>query len=141
MYGKIVRHHSHVTGKIKWFKHSFYTQKIRENKSDFSLFPHNHFGLDFFFVMKGISLCGWRLKNLCIGGSNLTNVNYTNIGEQANFIDTIKFYQQSLGKVADFNRGGRGKNKVQIWKTLMKHRYFGELFDSLSERDNNWILN
>ena len=32
MYGKIVLHHSHVTGEIIGFAHDFCNQKVRENK-------------------------------------------------------------------------------------------------------------
>ena len=37
-----------------------------------------------------------RTKQLNIGGTNLTNVQYENIGSKVKFIDTIKYYSQSL---------------------------------------------
>ena len=36
----------------------------------------------FFFFLKGLKLGVWQTTNLSVGGSNLTNVNYANIGEQ-----------------------------------------------------------
>ena len=38
--------------------------------------------LIFFFFLKGLRLGVWQTTNLSVGGSNLTNVNYANIGEQ-----------------------------------------------------------
>ena len=80
MHGKILLHHSYMTEEIKKFAHSFCIQNVRENKNYFSLFLDNLFGCDFF--------CGERYqalrlenKNFSIRGTNLTNVNYGNIGE------------------------------------------------------------
>lgn len=101
MYGKIILHHSQVTGEIKGLAHSFCNQNVGENKNYFSLFAHNLFGFDFFFMLKGIRLCAWRTKNLSIEGSNLTNVNYANTGEQVKSTDTIKCYQQSPENLAE----------------------------------------
>ena len=70
------------------------------------IFAHNLFSFDFFFVVKGIRLCVWCTKQLNIGGTNLTNVQYANIGSQVKFIDTFKYYNQSilsLAKSADEN--------------------------------------
>ena len=123
MYGKIVLHHSHVAGKVKGFGHSFCNQKVPENKNYFSLLAHNLFGFDFFFVVKGFRLCVWRTKNLSIGGTNLTNVNYANIGEQVKFIDTIKFNQQSLEKLAEsMTEEQEEKIRRSSQKFLTKHK-------------------
>lgn len=54
------------------------------------MFAHKVFGFDVFLVVKGIRPCVWRTKNLSIGGSNLINVNYVNIGYQVKFVNTIK---------------------------------------------------
>ena len=40
------------------------------------------------------------MTNLLVGGTNLTNINFANIGEQIKFIDTMKYYQQSLSALA-----------------------------------------
>ena len=84
MYGKIILHHSFVTGETKEFVLEFCIQKIRENKKYFYLF--------FFFVVKDIRLCVWKTRNLNIGGINLTKANYANLGDQVKFLNTIKFY-------------------------------------------------
>ena len=89
-------HHSHITGKIIACAHGFYNPKVRENKSNISVFDHNLFGFDFFFLLKGIMLSIWKRTNLSISRSNLTNINFANISEQVKFIDKMKYYQQSL---------------------------------------------
>ena len=35
-----------------------------------------------------------------VGGTNLTNINFANIGSKTKFIYTLKYYQNSLGKLA-----------------------------------------
>ena len=54
------------------------------------------------YVSLGFSMC------------NLTNVNYTNIGDQVKFIDTMKFYQQNLEKLAETFTEGE-KEKSNFW--------------------------
>ena len=68
-------HHSHIIGKIIGNAHSFWNQKVRENKSQVSVIGHNLLGFDFFFFLKGLRLSVWQTTNLSIGGSNLKNIN------------------------------------------------------------------
>ena len=49
-----------------------------------------------------------------IGGTNLTNVQYANIGNQVKFIDTMKYYQQSSLSLA--------KNASAFEKKILKAR-------------------
>ena len=53
-----------------------------------------------FFLIKGIRLSVWETKEINIGGSGLTNVNFANIRLQVNIIDTMKYFLTSLGKRA-----------------------------------------
>ena len=87
---------------------------------------HNLFSYNFSFVLKGIRLCFWRTKQLNIGGTNLTNVQYANIGNQIEFIDTMKYYQQSLSSLAKnaskFEQkilGARFQNLFRIMKLIL----------------------
>ena len=80
MHGKIGLHHSYMTDEIKKFGHSFCNQKVRENKNYFFLFLDNLFGCDFFYGERYQAL-PLENKNFSIGGTNLTNVNCGNIGE------------------------------------------------------------
>ena len=81
-FSREVIHHSHITGEITGYAHSFCNQKVMENKNQMSVIAHNLFGFDFFFFLKGLRLGVWQTLNLSVGGSNLTNINYANIGEQ-----------------------------------------------------------
>ena len=57
-----------------------------------------------------------RTKQLNIGGTNLTNVQYENIGSKVKFIDTIKYYSQSLSlltKSADENEKRNTRKSCQ----------------------------
>ena len=94
-------HHSHITGEIIGYAHGFCNRKVRENKNKISVITHNLFGFDFFFFLKGIRLSAWKSNKLAISGSNLTQINYANISERVKFIDTMKYYQQSLAKLAE----------------------------------------
>ena len=73
-------HVQHNDGEVTGYAHSYCNEKVRENKSKITVIAHNLFTFDFFFLLKGI-----------IFGS---------IGNQVMFIDTIKYFQQSLGALA-----------------------------------------
>ena len=42
----------------------------------------------------------WRTRNISIGGTNIVEINFANIGNQVKFIVTLKYYQQSLSALA-----------------------------------------
>ena len=50
--------------------------------------------------MKGLRASFWRTKDILIEGKNPTDINFTTIGNQVRFIDSIKYFQQSLGGLA-----------------------------------------
>lgn len=94
-----------------------------------------------FFVVKGIRLCGWRTKTFSIGGSNLTNVNYANIDDRVKFIYAMKFYQQSLEKLAEIvTESEKEKITYECRKFCKKHECFKNIFNELNEDDKNWNL-
>ena len=64
------------------------------------MIAHNLFGFDMFFLIKGYHATAWGTKDLNIGGTNLTHINYGNKGGEVKFIDTIKHYQKSLTGLA-----------------------------------------
>ena len=59
------------------------------------------FGFDIYFMVKrhSIRLSFWITEDLNIRGSYLTNVNFANLGNQIKYIDTLKYYQQSLAQL------------------------------------------
>ena len=96
-----VNHHSHVTGKIIGYAHDFCNQKCKENYSTIPVIAHNQFRFDFFLFLKGIRPSVWETSGISIGGKNQTDVNFAIIKNQVRFIDTVKYFQQSLGSLAD----------------------------------------
>ena len=99
--GKTMIHHLHITADVIRYAHSFCNLKIRENKNQISVVAHNLCGFDFFFFLKGLRLGAWRTTNLSFGGKNLANINFVNISNQVKFIDTYKYFQQSLSILAN----------------------------------------
>ena len=96
---KIHLHHSHVTGKILGYAHDFCNEKVRENKDVFSCVAYNFFGFDFYFLIKSIRILVWDTKQIHIGGTGLTDINFGNILEMK-LTDTMKYFLTSLGKLA-----------------------------------------
>ena len=89
---KIHLHHSHITGEILGYTHDFCNWTVRKNKSQIAMIAHNLFGFDMFFLIKAYRTTTWGTKDLNIGGTNLTHINYGNIGAEVKFIDTINYY-------------------------------------------------
>ena len=54
-----------------------------------------------FFLIKGLKANVWKTLDIVIGGKNPIDINFAYIGNQVQFIDTIKYFQQSLGGLAD----------------------------------------
>ena len=89
---KLQLHHWHITEKIHGYPHDFCNQKVGENQDFFPCLGHNSFGFDFYFILKDIRLFIWKMKELNVGGSNLSNLNFVNLSNQVKVIDTIYYY-------------------------------------------------
>ena len=89
-----------MTSEILRYVHDFGNWRVRENKTEFAIFAHNFCSFDLFFLFKGFQTTAWNTKDINIGGTNLTNVNFANIASETKFIDTLKYYQKSLGQLA-----------------------------------------
>ena len=98
---KHVIHHSHVTGKILGYVHEFCNERVRENCYTIPVFVHNQFRFDFFLFLKGLRSSVWETTGIVIGGKNPTDVTFAIIRNQVCFIDTVKYFQQSLESLAD----------------------------------------
>ena len=96
---KPVVHHSHVSGKILGFVHDFCNQRVRENYYTIPVIAHNQFHFNFFFFLQGFRLTVWETTDIKIGAKNASNINFAVIGNQVRFIDTIKYFQQSLANL------------------------------------------
>ena len=71
VHGKTVLYHSHITGDVIGYTHSFCNLKVRENKNQISAIVHNLFGFDF-FSLKSLRLRTWRTRDLTIGRKKLS---------------------------------------------------------------------
>ena len=71
----------------------------------------------------------WRTKDLNIGGSRLTNINFANLGSQVKFIDTMKYYLSSLGSLANtLNDIEKICVKKLTLQFLNQHDYFSQIW-------------
>ena len=135
IHGTNVIHHSHITGEVIGYAHSFCNEEVRENRNQISVIAHNLFGFDFFFFLKGLRLDAFRTTFLSIGGKNLTNINFANISDQ------VKFFQQSLSaltsSMSDEERKGV-RNECE--KFIRKDRKLNEKFLACNKIDREWVL-
>ena len=114
---------------------------MRENKTKISVIAHNLLRFDFFFLLKGLRAGVWKTRETCIGGKNLTNINFTNIGNQVTFIDTIKYFQQSLGMLAsDLTDNEKFAIRTECEKFIKKDENLSKKFNSCLKEDQEWIL-
>ena len=96
----------------------------------------------FSFFLKGLRLGVWQTTNLLIGGTNLTNINFANIGEQVKFINTMKYYQQSLSTVAATMKETEKQNiNFQSKKIINNNQKLNLKFSSCTQEEQEWILN
>ena len=93
-------YHSHVSGDIIGYSHTFCNKKVREHYYRIPVVAHNLFPFDFFLLLKGLRNGVWKTRDIVIGGKNPTDINFASIGDQVQFLDTIKYFQQSLGALA-----------------------------------------
>ena len=90
-----------MTGKILGYVHEFCNERVRENCYTIPVFVHNQFRFDFFLFLKGLRSSVWETTGIVIGGKNPTDVTFAIIRNQVCFIDTVKYFQQSLESLAD----------------------------------------
>ena len=134
-------HHSHITGEIVGHAHTFCNEKVRENYYTISVVAHNLFRFDFFFFMKGIRLSVWQTTDFNIGGKNPTDINFMTTGNQIRFIDTIKYFRQSLGNLAESLTDSE-KTEIQkaCYSFIVKTPKLFMSFWLLDQKDKQWIL-
>ena len=137
---KINLHHSHITGKIIGYVHDFCNLQVRENKDVIPCIAHNFFNFDMIFLLKSVRLSVWRTKDIHIGRKNLTDLNYASI-DKFKFIDTMKYYQSSLGKLSETLTE---KEKDSITKLtvqfLVNRDYFLIVWDQMLLDQKNKVI-
>ena len=78
----------------------FLTQRFSKREtSEIPFIAHKFFGFDLFYFLRAYIASAWCSKELNIGGNSLTQANYGNIGGKIKLIDSLKFYQRSLGEL------------------------------------------
>ena len=74
------------------------------------------------FFFKGIRLSVWETKDINMGGTNQTNINYSIIGN-VKFIDTMKHYLTRLGRLASTMTEKKKNNaELLVKQFLMQHQ-------------------
>ena len=115
-------HHSHATGKIIGFAYDFCYQKCKENYYTIPVFAHNQFRFDFFLFLKGIRPSVWETSDISISGKNPTNINFAIKRNQVKFIETIKYFQQSLGNLVDSMTDGEKQNVRKTCRNFIANK-------------------
>ena len=134
---KIHLHHSHITSKILGYTHDFCNTKVtKKDGPDIPVIAHNLFGFDLYYVAS--SLCS---KELNIGGTNLTQINFSNITEEIKFIGSLKYYQKSLTELASTLSD---EEKISVKKLteqfFNQHHYFCKVWSLFKSQKNEKVL-
>ena len=132
---QVTVHHSHVTGKIIGYAHEYCNLQIRENYYTIPVTAHNQFRFDFFLFLKGLRPSVWETTDISIRGKNPTDVSFAIIENQVRFIDTIKYYQQSLASLAS---SMTDVEKENVRKNC--RRFLAEKLMLLTEEEEKWIF-
>ena len=91
--------HSHITGELFGYAHDFCnTMFMEREKCEIPFIAHNFF--DLFYFLKAYVAPAWCSKEINIGGNTLTQANFGNINGEIKLIDSLKFYQRSLGELS-----------------------------------------
>ena len=83
----------------------------------------------------------WKTRDITIGGKNPTNINFANIGNKVMFIDTINYFQQSLGKLAsNLTDNEKLATRTECKKFIEKDENLSKKFNSCTKEDQKWVL-
>ena len=85
--------------------------------------------------MKGLRPTIWETTDINIGGKNTTDINFAIIREQIRFIDTVKYYQQSLANLASSMTEIEQQNVRENFKRLLSYRLM-----FCNEEQEKWVL-
>ena len=139
---KLHLHHSHITGKVLGYTHDFCnTAVVEKTQADIPFTAHNLFSFDLYFFIKAYIASPWCSKSLSIGGTHVTQIDYGNIADEIKLIDSLKFYQKSLGDLAS---ALTDEEKMAVKKLterfLNAHHYFSTVWPYLSFLKKERIL-
>ena len=129
-------HYSHITSKILGYAHDLCITKVTKKSSpDIPVIAHNLFGFDLYYFIKGYNASAWCSKGLNIGGTNLTQINFSNITGKIKFSDSLKYYQKSLAELASTLSD---EEKISVRKLteefFNQHHYFSKVWPYLNSK-------
>ena len=78
----------------------------------------------------------WETSRIKIGSKNASNINFELIGNQVRFIDTIKYFQQSLGNLGASMIDIEKNNIKKTFERVLAYRLF--FCENMEERE--WVL-
>ena len=107
---------------------------IVENYYNIPVFAHNQFRFYFFLFLKGLRATVWETTDIQIGGQNPTDINFAIIQNLVRFIDTTKYFQQSLANLASSMTEIEQKNIRKIFKKISSHKLM-----FCNEEQKNWF--
>ena len=119
----------------------FLTQRFSKREtSEIPFIAHKFFGFDLFYFLRAYIASAWCSKELNIGGNSLTQANYGNIGGEIKLIDSLKFYQRSLGELystlTEEEKNAVKKLTEKFFKPILLCLYYLAIFEDSKGRKN-----
>ena len=106
---------------------------LEKSTSEIPFIAHNFFGFELVYFLKTYIASAWCSKELNIGGNNLTHANFGNISNEIKLIDSLKFYQRSLGELSStLTSQEKAAVKILAENFLNEHYYFSTVWPYLS---------
>ena len=106
---------------------------MEKSTSEIPFIAHNFFGFELVYFLKTYIASAWCSKELNIGGNNLTHANFGNISNEIKLIDSLKFYQRSLGELSStLTSQEKAAVKILAENFLNEHYYFSTVWPYLS---------
>ena len=94
-----------------------------------------------FFLLQGFWTTAWNTKDIDISETNLTNINFANTAGESKFIDTLKYYQKSLGQLAaTLSVDEKLTVKKVAEQFIRQHDHFSEVWKYLGLQQKEKIL-
>ena len=86
-------------------------------------------------MLKDLRLTVWRTQEIHIGAKNPSNVNFAIIKNQVKFIDTAKYFQQSLASLAKSMTDDEQENVKRTCRNFIANKLM-----LLTEENKKWVL-
>ena len=139
-------HHSHVTREIYGYAHNVCNKMVREltekRRQYFSCVFHNGFRFDMTFLTKTFWLSLWETQDFSLLGSGLTTLRSYTLGRHVKFIDSVKFYQQPLVKLARTADANEKKRIRSLFLDYLAytHPYYSKFLLDIEEENIEFTL-